>query len=172
MVARFFSLTSTWHHSPADPGCAEVLQYQCPVPWRPCAAANQILWECGSCEGAVPHLLSPEWAGELDVSIVHQPAQIHICMLEVIKDWSWECPGNEATYSVFGFHNHVHVEFAFNNLMCNYSLSYKYMYGLQYCAWTHMTLVPPHITLHWDHMISHDFMQCHLTSHSLTLEWQ
>jgi len=26
----------------------------------------------------------------------------------------------------------VHVEFAFNNLTCNYSPSYKYMYGLQY----------------------------------------
>jgi len=28
---------------------------------------------------------------------MHQPAQICTCMLEVIKDWSWECPGNEAT---------------------------------------------------------------------------
>jgi len=65
----------------------------------------------------------------LDVSIVHQPAQICICMLEVIKDWSWKCPGMRLRIQYLA--SLVHVEFAFNNIICIYNLSYKYMYGLQ-----------------------------------------
>ena len=40
-----------------------MFQHKCAVPWRPAVTANQILWECHSCEVAVPHLLSPEQEG-------------------------------------------------------------------------------------------------------------
>jgi len=38
-----------------------------------------------------------------DVTVHDQISQafpLHICILAVIKDWRWEWPGNEATFSV------------------------------------------------------------------------
>ena len=51
--------------NPADPGCAQMFQHQCAIPRRPTVTANQILWECHSCEVAIPYLLSPEQEGGL-----------------------------------------------------------------------------------------------------------
>ena len=97
------------------------------------------------------------------VSCTNQHRSVFAC-------WRWSKTG---VGSVLGMRLHiqylaslVHVEFAFNNLMCNYSLSYKYMYGLQYFTWTCIRITWPYMTLDlvlrshdltWLHAVSPDF---------------